>query len=668
MNRVLIALTLTLVLPHVAYAQQSGGRIAYDYCDYVYWFEDDYWVIVYTCNVYAADIGGSHVWLGEGFDPALSPDGTRIAFVVGAAAPGSFEPSDIIVVDLRDRTYSNVTANDAAPASSPAWSWDGRLAFESSRSGSLELYAINADGTGLAQLTNGVGFRGHPTWSPDGRIAFECTGETGEQNLCSINSDGTGFRRLTGPGGDDSEPAFSPDGTRIAFVTNRFASPNGLAILNADGTITPLANGAGNAPTWSPDGRQLAFSLPDSVEGGFACNADGPCLIHAYAAVYAIDLATEEVSVLSGGANPSWAQSPPGGFQPEAAFTVACTLLTCTFDASPSSDDGTIASYTWRFDDGTLQTGITALHTYPRGGSYTVELLVVDDYGLRDTGTRTFDVTDSPPVASFTRDCSGLICRFDASGSSDSDGQVVAYAWNFGDGTMATTFDTVVIHSYPPGTYTVRLTVSDNVGATGTVIHEIAVVNNPPVAAFEFSCDASGPVCLFDSRGWDSDGVIVSHAWQFGDGTSGVGGYVTHTYAAAGTYSVMLTVTDNYGATNSHTASVTVVKVVLHVGDLDGATDIQRRYWTAFVSIRVHDAEHRPVGARVDGVWSSGESGSCTIDSNGTCTLATVVATSVASVTFTVHSVSLGSAVYDPTRNHDVDGETNGTSITITRK
>jgi PKD repeat protein len=668
MKRVLVALMLSVVLPHLAIAQQTGGRVAYDYCDsYFYWYEND-WVIVYTCNVVAFDIGGSSMSVGEGFDPALSPDGTRIAFVVGAVAPGSFEPSDIIVVDLRDGTSTNLTANDPAPASSPAWSWDGRLAFESSRSGSWELYVINPDGTGLAQLTNGIGFRGYPTWSPDGRIAFECTGETGGQNLCSINSDGTGFRRLTGAGGDDREPAFSPDGTRIAFVTSRFASWNGLAILNADGTVTPLADAAGNAPTWSPDGRQLAFSLPDSGgEGGIACNADGPCLIHAYAAVYAIDLATGDVSVLSSGANPSWAQSPPGGFPPVAVFTGACTLVTCTFDASRSLDEGTIASYAWSFGDGTTGTGITALHTYPRGGHYIVDLVVVDDAGMRGTFTGTIDVTDAAPVASFTRECSGLICRFDASGSSDSDGLVVAYAWTFGDGTILTTSDPVVVHQYRPGTYTVRLTVSDNLGARGAVSHEITVVNNPPVASFEFSCDAS-MLCIFTSRAWDPDGTIVSYAWQFGDGTSAVGAYVTHTYGAAGAYSVTLTVTDYYGATNSHATSVTVVRGVLHVGDLDGAKNFQRGYWTAFVIIRIHDADHRPVNARVDGAWSSGGSSYCDADSSGTCLVATVVATSVASVTFTVQSVSFGSAVYDPTRNHDVDSETNGTSITITRK
>jgi PKD repeat protein len=380
-----------------------------------------------------------------------------------------------------------------------------------------------------------------------------------------------------------------------------------------------------------------------------------------------MDLATTNVSRLSAGANPGWAQAPPGGFPPTASFTIACTLLTCTFDASRSRG-GTIASYSWRFDDGTVQAGIRTPHTYARSGRYSVELLVVDDYGLRGTSTRTFDVTDSPPTASFTAECSGLTCRFDGSGSSDRDGTVLLYAWSFGDGRTATTSDAVVNHSYAPGTYTVRLTVSDNAGATsGAASRAIVVVNSPPVASFGFSCDSLGPVCTFSGSGIDSDGVIVGYAWDFGDGTSGAGSHVTHTYAAAGTYNVRLTVTDNHGATNSRTASVTVASVVLHVGDLDGATDIQKRSWTAFVTIRVHDAEHRPVSARVDGMWSTGQSDYCSGDSSGACTLARSFPTP-GSVTFTVQRLSLGLAAYDAARNHDVDGGTNGTSITLMRK
>ena len=668
MNRVLVVLMLGTVLPNISAAQQTGGRVAYDYCDNTYMWGDD--VNVYECHVYAFDRGGDHAWVGPGFDPALSPDGTRVAYVIGEASSGPFNPVDIVVMDLRDRSVRNLTADDPAPASAPAWSRDGlRIAFQSSRTGTLELYVIKADGTGLDQLTDGAGFQGYPTWSPDDRIAFTCTGDAGRRNLCSISADGTGFRRLTNADGDDGEPAFSPDGTRIAFATNRFGAPKTLAILNADGTVTNLGGRTGNAPAWSPDGRQLAFFLP-ADDGGYACNAFGPCPLP-YASIYAMDVATATVSGLSGGANPTWADTPAGGFPPHAAFMVTCTLLTCTFDASPSSDDeGAIVSYGWRFDDGTVQTGISVFHTYLRSGTYTEELTVVDAGGMRHTSTRTFDVTESAPVASFTRACSGPTCHFDAFGSFDSDGRIVAYNWNFGDGGMVTTSDPVVTHWYALGTYTATLTVSDNAGAiSGPTSAQIIVVNTPPVANVQFFCDMFVPVCVFDGSASDPDGNVVSWAWNFGDGTQGSGHHLTHTYAEAGIYTVTLTVTDSYGAISMRAMNVTVNKVALHVGDLDAAKAVQKKYWTASVSVTIHDAAHRPaVNARVAGVWSIAESGVCYTDSSGVCIVAAIVPNSAASVTFTVHDVSLGSAIYDAARNHDVEGETNGTSITLTRK
>jgi PKD repeat protein len=668
MKRVLVALTLCVVLPHLTAAQQTGGRVAIDSCQYAYtgvWgdYGPEY---EYRCDVYTFDRGGRRVGVGSGFDPALSPDGTRIAYVIGQAYPypGSFEPVDVLVRDLRDGSVRNLTADDPVPAAAPAWSSDSqRIAFQSRRSGTLELYVIHADGTGLTQVTHGVGFLGRPTWSPDDRIAFECAGETGGQDLCAIKSDGTGFQRLTNSG-SDAEPAFSPDGTRIAFLRNY-----SLSILNADGTITIPANWVGLAPTWSPDGEHLAGYTFDDY--GFACSAGSDFCQIPYATVHELDLGTGVRSVLTSGANPSWTVSPPGGFPPNAVFTVTCNLLTCTFDASVSEDEEAIVSYAWRFDDGMTATGVRPTRTYPHGGTYTVELTVVDAAGMRDTWTRTIDVTDSAPVASFTRECSGLICRFDAAGSSDSDGRVVGYAWRFGDGALVTTSDPVVTHLYAPGTYTATLTVSDNAGAiSSTASTQIVAVNTPPVATFGFSCDSLGPVCVFNGGGMDPDGTIVAYAWDFGDGTSGIGSQVTHTYAAAGMYSVTLTVIDNYGATNSRTASVTVAKVMMHVGDLDGAKDVQGRSWTAFVDIHLHDADHRPgpVNARVDGIWSTGEPGFCYANTSGTCGLFIVHVTSTPSVTFTVHSVSLGIATYGAARNHDIDGETNGTTITITRK
>lgn len=82
-------------------------------------------------------------------------------------------------------------------------------------------------------------------------------------------------------------------------------------------------------------------------------------------------------------------------------------------------------------------------------------------------------------------------------------------------------------------------------------------INNPPTASFTYSC--TNLTCSFDgSTSSDSDGTIASYAWTFGDGSTGSGVTTSRTYAAGGTYTVNLTVTDNGGATNSTSQSVTV--------------------------------------------------------------------------------------------------------------
>ncbi len=80
--------------------------------------------------------------------------------------------------------------------------------------------------------------------------------------------------------------------------------------------------------------------------------------------------------------------------------------------------------------------------------------------------------------------------------------------------------------------------------------------DDPPVANFTFSCD--GLECTFDGRSSTDDDGIVSWDWSFGDGATGSGSVVTHTFASAGTYQVTLTVTDTGGQTDDKTRSVTV--------------------------------------------------------------------------------------------------------------
>lgn len=109
----------------------------------------------------------------------------------------------------------------------------------------------------------------------------------------------------------------------------------------------------------------------------------------------------------------------------------------------------------------------------------------------------------------------------------------------------------------------------------------------------------------------------------------------------------------------------------MHVGDLDGVSINLTWFWSAEVTITVHDAAENPVAnATVDGSWSAGFGGatSCTTDSNGQCTVTRdIIFNRVKKVTFTVDNVSHASLTYQPVDNHDPDGDSDGTSITVPR-
>jgi PKD repeat protein len=187
--------------------------------------------------------------------------------------------------------------------------------------------------------------------------------------------------------------------------------------------------------------------------------------------------------------------------------------------------------------------------------------------------------TNQPPVAAFTPGCTGLTCTF-TDGSTDGDGTIATRSWTFGDGGTSTQVSPS--HTYAAGgTYTVILTVTDNGNATGTrslAITVTAPANVPPTANFTSSC--TNLTCTFTDRSTDTDGTLSAWSWTFGDGSTSTARNPSRTYAAAGTYTVTLKVTDNRGGTNQKSASVTVTKPPSIVLTVSGRTDATKQYMT----------------------------------------------------------------------------------------
>jgi TolB protein len=194
-------------------------------------------------------------------DPAWSPDGTKIAF--SSRRTGS---NDLFVMNA-DGTGTRRLTSTKEDDLRPTWSPDGtRIAF--ARSG--DLFVMNADGSGAHSVVASRDEESQPAWSPDGDwIAYiRRIPDTRTSELRLVRPDGSGDRRVLRPNAAVFSPAWSPDGARIAFSSNRDGEVFELYTVAPDGkrlrSVAPTLTDAFE-PAWSPDGSRIAFSEEGAI-------------------------------------------------------------------------------------------------------------------------------------------------------------------------------------------------------------------------------------------------------------------------------------------------------------------------------------------------------------------------------------------------------------------
>ncbi len=227
-----------------------------------------------------------------------------------------------------------------------------------------------------------------------------------------------------------------------------------------------------------------------------------------------------------------------------------CKRSSTTFNGVVNNT-GAIVNFEWDFGDGTTGTGNAVPHVYLLAGSYTVQLIITDVAGCKDTATKINYIKVNGPTAGFNPSVPGscLLTSVTFNDESVTDGThaITQWVWNYGDGIADTLTAPPFTHAYANmGSYNVWLVVKDAVGCTDSIYKNSALIISTPVADFTASDTVSCPAQNISFTN-NSTGPGLTYQWDFGDGNTSNLMAPVHAYLSDGIYTVKLNITDSYG-------------------------------------------------------------------------------------------------------------------------
>jgi PKD repeat protein len=237
------------------------------------------------------------------------------------------------------------------------------------------------------------------------------------------------------------------------------------------------------------------------------------------------------------------------------------------FDGSLStaSEGSSIVKFEWDFEnDGIINDeGENTLYIYNQKGTQTCRLIVTDSIGVTSEDTCLVNVMNRRPAAEFTFSPTDPTIQDKVNmtdSSSDPDGTVTSWLWDFGDGATSTVKNPS--HTFTQkGEWQITLTVTDNDGAKTSISNTVTVINLPPAATFNCTSNPQTDMEIqFTERSIDPENKTLSWFWDFGDGNTSELQAPTHKFAAEGDYNVTLTVTDDENATDTYTMTIPVTE------------------------------------------------------------------------------------------------------------